>query len=300
MSAAEAGALSGVPSTSGQESLVATVVRSQLTAPDREVRVAALDGLVGLAAHGDDEARALLREVVTRYRDTDREVYTRALNRVEVFGDRGLTEPLLAALSDEDLGCQAWAADACGRLGVQEAAPLLVGLLTHPDGMVRASACEALGELRNAPAVGALATCVDDPSEHVRAAASRALARIGTDAAADALWAAFLARRHPRPGYLPGALAACGPDVHARLLAATAHADPEIRYWAARALGATGDERYDAVLSRLAADDHATTSTGARVSTGARRGLRASLRVRERDGEEPGQPSPPPGTATPA
>lgn len=79
----------------------------------------------------------------------------------------------------------------------------------------------------------------------------------------------------PRPG-------PHGPrDVHDRLAAATAHEDPTIRYWAAVGLGATHDERFHPLLRRLAADDRATTPTGAHVSTAARKALRPPRRRRE-------------------
>ncbi|GEA86745.1 HEAT repeat domain-containing protein [Cellulomonas cellasea] len=265
------------------------VTRSQLTHPDQEVRVEAVQGLVTLAGYGDDEAREMLREVVTHYRDFDVEIYTRALNRVEVFGDARLAEPLLVALGDTDYGGKLWSATACGRLGVRAAEPLLVALLEHPDLMVREGACYALGDLGASTAVGALARSLDDESEYVRAAASEALAELGDDDAVEALWSAFRARRYRRPHYLAQALARCGPDIHDRLVEATAHDDPEIRFWAATALGATGDERFEPVLVRLAADDHATTPTGAHVSTGAKKALKSSRRRRER--RDSGQPA---------
>ncbi|MBB2923232.1 HEAT repeat domain-containing protein [Cellulomonas cellasea] len=265
------------------------VTRSQLTHRDREVRVEAVQGLVTLAGYGDDEARELLREIVTDYRDFDVEIYSRALNRVEVFGDQRLAEPLLAALGDTDHGCQLHTAEACGRLGVRAAEPLLVALVEHPQVLVRESACYALGDLEATTAVCALARSLDDESEYVRAAAGEVLADLGGADAIEALWSAFRARRYRRPHYLAQALARCGPDIHDRLVEATAHDDPEIRFWAATALGATGEERFEPVLARLAADDHATTPTGAHVSTGAKKALRSSRRRRER--RDSGQPA---------
>ncbi|MEU0155748.1 HEAT repeat domain-containing protein [Micromonospora fulviviridis] len=256
--------------------------RCQLTASNRAARDEALDGLVSLAQHGDEEARQLLREIVTNYRDFDPEIYCRALNRVCAFGDGRLAESLLAALSDADYGCQMWAATACGRLGVHAAEPLLIQLLEHSAGLVRESACHALGHLASSAAVDALAQRLADPAEFVRAAASKALAAIGTEDAAEALWAAFQARRYRRIGYLASALAQVGPEVYQRLVEATAHEEPEIRYWAARALGSTGDDRAEPVLTRLVAHDHAATPTGARVSTAAKKALKTLHHMRDR------------------
>ncbi|WP_422773125.1 HEAT repeat domain-containing protein [Plantactinospora sp. WMMC1484] len=257
-------------------------IRAQLTASNRAGRVEALDGLLSRASHDDEEARQLLREIVMNYRDFDSEIYGRALNQVWAFGDERLAESLFAALADADYGCQMWAATACGRLGIHAAEPLLIQLLEHPEGLVRESACDALGRIASSAAIDALTRRLDDPAEFVRAAASKALANVGTDDAVDTLWAAFLVRRYRRAGHLASALAQLGPRVCQRLVEATAHEDPEIRYWAARALGATGDDRAEPVLTRLAARDHATTATGAHVSTAAKRGLKTLHRMRDR------------------
>ncbi len=187
------------------------------------------------------------------YRQADPEIYARALNRIEWFGNASLAGALLAALADGDYGCQAWTAAACGTLGVVAAEPLLVALLRHPDGLVQESVCEA--------------------------AAAKALARIGDDQAQDALWAALQARQFDRVGYLASALASLGPQVAERLLAMIEDPDPYLRYWAARALGATGDERVRAALQRLAAHDHERTRFGGQVSTAAKKALRTLDRL---------------------
>ncbi|MET8233048.1 HEAT repeat domain-containing protein [Micromonospora sp. NPDC005298] len=153
----------------------------QLTGPDRVLRGEALDRLVDLAAGGDERAVRALRTVVAGYRQFDPEIYTRALNRLWLFGDATLEEPLLVALADEQYGCQAWTARACGQLGISAAEPLLIDLLEHPDGLTRESACQALGSLSSSAAIQPLTRRLDDPAEFVRAAASEALADIGSD-----------------------------------------------------------------------------------------------------------------------
>ena len=262
------------------------VPRSLLTHPDREVRVEAVRGLVTLVRHGDDEARGMLREIVAHYRDVDADVVGWAVTCVELFGDDGLSGPLLAALADQDHGSEIAAAEACGRLGIRAAEPLLVPLLDHRSPMARAVVCRALGEIGATTAVHALVRCLGDPSEHVRETAAEALAVLGTPAAVDGLFTALLSPRHRRLHHIAEALARCGPDTHGRLLDATASEDPEVRFWAARALGwvrtlgASQDARVEQVLTLLA-DDHATTPTGAKVSTAARKALKPPRRRHE-------------------
>ncbi|MDO3701887.1 HEAT repeat domain-containing protein [Micromonospora sp. C28SCA-DRY-2] len=254
----------------------------ELTDPDREVRLEALRALVAGAEKGDVAAKQVLREIVTGYPNFDPEIYSRALNLLALFGDESLAEALLAALADEEYGCQRWAATGCGILRLQTAAPLLIDLLRHPDALARESACEALGEIRDPTAITPLAQVLDDPAEHVRAAAAYALADIGDDEAIEHLWAALESPRRPvRAGYLSAALAHPAIKTFDRLIQATSHDDPEVRFWAARALGATGDERAEKLLTRLAVEDHATVRTGGHVSTAAKKALKTLRNVRK-------------------
>lgn len=258
----------------------------QLRSPDRAERLAALNALVDRAANGDDRAAQALREVVIGYRDHDPEISSRALNRVWVFGDDSMTESLSAMLADDAYGCQLWAAAATAELGIVSAEPLLIALLHHPQGLTREGACEALGRLRAAGAVEPLARVLqDDDADFVRAAASEALADIGGEAAMEHLWSALRARRHQRVGYLAAALARFGPAVFDRLVQAAENPDPGMRFWAARALGSTGDPRALTVLTRMATEDHATTPWGGAVRTAARTALKTWHRAQKRAGE---------------
>ncbi len=110
-----------------------------LRAPGRDDRLSALEALLRHASQGDRLAQQALRDIVADYRQADPEIYARALNRIEWFGNASLAGALLAALADGDYGCQAWTAAACGTLGVVAAEPLLVALLRHPDGLATAS-----------------------------------------------------------------------------------------------------------------------------------------------------------------
>jgi HEAT repeat protein len=108
------------------------------------------------------------------------------------------------------------------------------------------------------------------------------LADIGGNDALNHLWAELERHRFGRLGYLAAAIARFGPAAYERLVQATGNESPEVRFWAARALGATGDDRANDVLLRLANEDHATTRTGAHVSTAARRALKTLKRLRAR------------------
>lgn len=256
---------------------------SQLTHPECAVRTEAVRGLTTLAGDGDDEAREMLREVVRRYREVDPTVYVWALYRVEWFGDESIVEPLLQALAGTDDRYQVPAAAACGTLGVRAAEPMIVALLDHPHIWPQQLACQALRDLGATTAVGALARKLDhgpvvpgrihDAEEPVRVAACEALLGLGSEEAVEALWDAFVTCRRARRHYLAQALAQCGPEIHDRLATTAQLDDPTIRYWSAVALGATRDARFHPLLTSLL-EDQATTVTGARVSTAARRALR--------------------------
>jgi HEAT repeat protein len=246
---------------------------------DLESREENVGLLLQRAERDDASAVAALRTVVRDYREFHRSIYCRVLNRVEVFGDADLEAPLLTALADTGYNCQAWAATGCTDLGIRAAVPALVDLVNHPQWIVRERAIVGLGVLGDETAVGALAPLLHDPAEWVRHRTADALAAIGGDAALAALWAEFAHRRYERIGYIASALAQFAPGVVPRLIDAAASADPDQRYWAATALGSTGDERAVASLTRLVAEDRGTTVFDGRVSVSAKKGLRTLRRI---------------------
>ena len=222
---------------------------------------------------------AALHAMVRDYRDFHRSLYSRAMNHAAVFADPGLQEPLLAALADTRYNCQAWAAMGCAAMDIRAAVPQLVTLLNHPQWIVRGETVTALGRLGDASVVPALRPLLGDEADWMRQRAADALARIGGDAALDALWYEFEHRRFPRIGYLASTLALFTPEVLPRLLAAAESPDPDQRYWAAVALGSTGDERAIPVLERLMADDRGTTVFDGQVRAGAKKALRTLRRI---------------------
>ncbi|MFE7721918.1 HEAT repeat domain-containing protein [Nocardia rhizosphaerihabitans] len=246
---------------------------------DLETREENLRLLLARATDGDASAKEALCALVRDYPDYHRSLYSRALNRVEVFGDDTLRAPLLASLADTRYNCQAWAAMGCAALGFREAVPGLLALLDHPQQMAREQAVIALGILGDETAVPALTPLLRDPITGLRERAAEALGRIGGDAALAALWDEFENRRYYRIGYIASALATFTPDIIPRLCEAATSDDPDRRYWAAVALGSTGDDRAVPTLERLMAGDRGSTVFDGMVSVAAKKGLRTLRRI---------------------
>lgn len=244
-----------------------------------ETREAHVHTLLDRAGTGDESAVEALRTLVREYPDYHRSLYSRALNHADVFAAPGLEEPLLAALGDTRYNCQAWAAMGCAAMDVRAAVPQLVTLLDHDQWMVRGESVTALGRLGDASVVPALRPLLGDQADWMRQRTADALARIGGDAALEALWHEFENRRFARIGYLASTLALFAPEVVPRLLAAADSPDPDQRYWAAVALGSTGDDRAVPTLERLMATDRGATVFDGEVRAAAKKALRTLRRI---------------------
>jgi HEAT repeat protein len=245
---------------------------------DLETREENVYRLLDLAP-ADESAAHALRTLVRDYANYHRSLYTRALNQAAVFGDGTLEGPLLAALGDVRYNCQAWAAMGCTALGFRSAVPHLLVMLDHPQWIAREQAVIGIGVLGDESVVPALRPLLRDPADWMRQRAADALARIGGDAALAALWDEFDHRRFPRIGYIASALALFSPEVLDRLGDAAASDDPNKRYWAAVALGSTGDERAAPVLRNLMNADQGSTVFDGMVSVAAKKGLRTLRRI---------------------
>ncbi|MFF2551268.1 HEAT repeat domain-containing protein [Nocardia sp. NPDC058058] len=235
--------------------------------------------LLERAADGDTSAEEALRTLVRDYPGYHRTIYSLALNRAADFGDDTLREPLLAALADTRYNCQAWAAMGCAALGFRDAVPYLVAMLEHPQEMAREQAVIALGLLGDQSVVPALTPVLRDQIAGMRERAAESLGQIGGDAALAALWDEFEHRRYYRIGYIASALSTFTPDIIPRLCEAADSSDPDQRYWAAVALGSTGDDRAVPTLERLLANDRGSTVFDGMVSVAAKKGLRTLRRI---------------------
>jgi hypothetical protein len=231
-------------------------------------------------ADRDESAIAALHVLVRDYREFHRSLYSRAMNQAAVFADAGLAEPLLAALADTRYNCQAWAAMGCAAMDIRAAVPQLVTLLDHEQWIVRGETVTALGRLGDASVVPALSPLLGDQADWLRQRTADTLAALGGPAALEALWYEFEHRRFPRIGYLASTLASFTPEVVPRLLAAADSPDPDQRYWAAVALGSTGDDRAAPTLERLMATDRGTTVFDGEVRAAAKKALRTLRRIK--------------------
>ncbi|MFD9722686.1 HEAT repeat domain-containing protein [Streptomyces sp. NPDC059072] len=269
------------PLPDGPTSLV-TVHAAELSSGIYTIRLRAIDALLEWAELGHPQARSALSEVASDHRTQDVTVWTKALNRITLFGNASLEPGLLRALADTGHRGVRWSALACAELGFRRAVPLITALLEHPDPMVREGACEALGLFAEPAAVPALSARLNDETNWVRSSAALALGHIGGDRALAALWQTMVERRNPKAGHLASAIAAFGPPVVDDLIALTTDPDPDLRALACRALGSTGDDRALPALERLAAHDLARTTLGGLVASAAKHGLRTAHRLRAR------------------
>ncbi|MFE3191832.1 HEAT repeat domain-containing protein [Nocardia sp. NPDC059240] len=246
---------------------------------DLETRKDNLRLLVERAGYGDTSAKEALRALVRDYSDYHRSLYSQALNHAAVFGDDSLEAPLLAALADTRYNCQAWAAMGCAALGFRDAVPGLVAMLEHPQEYARVQAVIALGALGDETAVPAITPLLRDPIAGMRERAAETLGMLGGEVALAALWDEFENRRYYRIGYIASALSTFTPDVIPRLCEAAGSNDPNQRYWAAVALGSTGDDRAVPTLERLMAHDRGATVFDGMVNVAAKKGLRTLRRI---------------------
>jgi HEAT repeat protein len=235
--------------------------------------------LVDRAEDGDEAAKEALRAMVRDYPRYHRAIFCAAMNRASAFVDGSLAGPLLAALDDSRYNCPAWAAMGCSAGGFTAAVPRLITLLDHPDWVTRKEAMTALGRLGDDTVVPVLVPLLDAPDLWMREAAADSLSRIGGDAALAALWEQFTNRRYSRIGHIASALALFVPEVVPRLIEAADSPDPDQRYWAAVALGSTGDDRAVPTLERLMATDRGSTVFDGMVSVAAKKGLRTLRRI---------------------
>jgi HEAT repeat protein len=195
---------------------------------------------------------------------------------------------LVAALADPEPFVRWQAAEALARQEVSRVYPVLVTALADPEPLRRAGAAEALGRLDGEAACMMLRKCTADPDPRVRIAVARGLGACGdptstpallllladqepavrrTAAASvrgsnDAATATALAAALERPdqpllvrrSLVAALVCAAHPIAQPALLHALADPDPQVRGYAAQALGQIGDETAYAALLTLKTD----------------------------------------------
>ncbi len=164
---------------------------------------------------------------------------------------------LTATLNDPEPLRRAGAAEALGRAGGEAAGMALRKVLADPDARVRMAAARSLGRCGDPTAIPALVPLLSDAEPDVCRSAAHALGRIGDPKAAMSLAEALA--RPEQPLLVRRALAAAlvhtaHPNAQPMLLQALTDPDPQVRGYAAQALGQVGDERAHVALSALKAD----------------------------------------------
>jgi HEAT repeat protein len=165
--------------------------------------------------------------------------------------------PVEAALTDADPARRVGAAQALGKLGGDAAVAALRNQITDPEPQVRAAVASALGQMHDPNLAETLLPLIDDADPEVVRAAARALGHIANTVAACPMAAALV-----RPGQdvlVRRALAAGlahipHPDAQEPLLEALHDPDPQVRAYAATALGHVGNEQAHAPLQDLTND----------------------------------------------
>jgi HEAT repeat protein len=206
------------------------------------------------ADRGQDAIEALLRALADS-EEIVRWQAARALAQQEpahVF-------PLLAeALNDNDPLRRAGAAEAMGYQGGEAASVTLCKHLTDPVARVRIAVALALRDLADPSAVPCLLPGLADENPDVRCAAASALGRIGSPAAAKPMAEALSWPGQPllvRRALAAALVRTAHPEAQPALLAALSDPDPQVRGYAAEALGLIGDEAAYAALYAASSDE---------------------------------------------
>ncbi len=120
-----------------------------------------------------------LERVVRDLTAEDRVTRDRAYAALLSLGREGLADSIASYVHHVSFQVRALAAQACGELGFDRAAPILIPVLDDPEWPVRAAACEALGRLKHEKVPAALAARLLDPVDVVQEAAAEALTSYG-------------------------------------------------------------------------------------------------------------------------
>lgn len=158
--------------------------------PPEEVLVfdeSILDELLSLDRVKREHALSTIKKVpeaveiiITRLKDKDEIVHSKAVEALGIIGDAKAVEALIEVLADryENEGVRWEAAKALGN--ISEAVEPLIGLLKKTEeAKIRSYAAKALGNIRDRKAVEPLITALKDENDRVRVRAVEALGDIG-------------------------------------------------------------------------------------------------------------------------
>jgi HEAT repeat protein len=171
------------------------------------------------------------------------------------------TFPALAeALNDPEPLRRAAAAEAMGYQGGEAASVVLCKHLTDQEARVRVAVASALRELADPSAADCLLPLLTDEDSDVRCAAASALGRIGSPVTAKPMADALLLPGQPllvRRALAAALVRTAHPEAQSALLAALSDADPQVRGYAAEALGHVGNEAAITALATASSDETA-------------------------------------------
>jgi HEAT repeat protein len=164
---------------------------------------------------------------------------------------------LTDALTEGEPAQRAGAAAALGRIGGEAATTALCKQAEDPDPRVRRALAQALGQIGDPTTAVELVPMLDDADADVRRAAAHALGQIGSPGTAAPLAEALVQSDQPllvRRSLTAALASAAHPDAQPVLLVALADPDPQVRGYAARALGHIGNETAYERLADLLSD----------------------------------------------
>ncbi len=212
-----------------------------LSAPEPSRRWQAAAGLARGHQHSADTIAALVAALA----DPEPIVRWEAAAALAAQDASHVFPTLTAALDAANPLQRAGAAEALGRAGGEAASQVLAKRLADTDPRVRRAVAAALGHIADPTQVTHLLPLLTDPAEDVRRAAAHALGQIGDPASAAPLAAALA--QYPQSVLERRSLAAAlahapHPDAQAVLLQALGDPDPQVRGYAAKALGQIGSE----------------------------------------------------------
>lgn len=167
---------------------------------------------------------------------------------------------LVEVLNDPEPLRRAGAAEAMGYQGGEAASVTLCKHLADPDARVRVAVASALRDLADTSAAPCLLPFLTDQDPDVRCAVASALGRIGGPAAAKPLADALSLPGQPllvRRALAAALVRTAHPEAQPALLAALSDVDPQVRGYAAEALGHIGDEGTVSALSAALSDESA-------------------------------------------
>ena len=235
---------------------------------DPEVADAAADALVGLGPSAGESVLALLPDPAWAVRRAAAAVLGR-------LGDPLALESLIHTLTDQHPQVRGAGAIALGEIADARATLPLIECLADADADVRFQAAVALGRIGGPEAIAGLRKVLQGDDQHLWVPAADALAILVGARILDPLIPLFAAVRELYLGHsLASAVASVGEAALQPLLDALEHDDPDVRYWAVKALTGMGREEALPRLSWMAEHDTGQIPSKGQVRAAAARAMK--------------------------